>query len=518
MIRPWSFCSLLTRIAVRSFSNGDIGVAQQGRGLFKQALDGDFTIKNSDDAKLFLNATLNRQDTSVGCVERILKSRHGIRCFQDAFNIDKSPRYMNSTLRPVLSWLQHPQLQGAGNGVYLRRILHALVDRSPFWEAFVYNHKTELINAKSMQCFGWLLLQLLTLTPKIHPAYITVAEDPVVRLVFKNSTDPSVVRLGERIERISNFHKFGNTLSSTVSSQPCHDNDFKDIKDISIFPILNEALSDGHPRFLRPSEVEEEEESHDRKVHKYISNLFRLYREDLLLEAKEDIRIALGNQRSLRQPIRITGLKPYGTSCLDASKNFHHPWTLMLKRIDELSELKNLNQEAREAYIDEHPKFIPDQSLGILIADGDPVAIVKTWRDEGLLSQSIICAHIPSRNDANRVLPRLSDTAELEIVLFTTAGYAHEPVLGKLQNLALVPFEEEIIFWDSSKCTLNSEVMNTRGIKDLISQLQRRPEQDLKREMKLKTSVSLDRSQAKCLVSSLRQRLSLVQGPPGTGK
>ena len=290
---------------------------------------------------------------------------------------------MDSTLQPVLSWLQHPELQSAGNGVYLRRIVHALVDRSSFWEAFVHNHKYELIDTNSMQCFGWLLLKMLTLTPKVHPAYLMVAEDPLVRGAFRRSQDQDVVGLGKRIERLSNLHKSGITLRNTIHFQPCHDNDFKDITDISIFPTLNEALSDGQPRFLRPSEVEDEK-NRNRKVHKYISNLFR---------------------------------------------------------------------------------------------------------------------------------------TKLEIILFTTAGYAHEPVLGRLQALALpVPFEEEIIFWDSYKRVASSEVVKNQGLRNIVSQLQREPEQDLKKAMKLKTSVSLDPSQAKCLVSSLMQRLSLVQGPPGTGK
>ncbi|CAD0089538.1 unnamed protein product [Aureobasidium mustum] len=162
---------------------------------------------------------------------------------------------------------------------------------------------------------------------------------------------------------------------------------------------------------------------------------------------------------------------------------------------------------------------MPDGALGFVVADGEPVAVVKILRDEALLAGSIICIQIPHLELIPQAMLAMMNATILNLVLLNTAGYAYEPVLGRLQNTTEIPFEEELLFWDDSKTPKESEAYDSSlKIREIVKQLEESHESNLQDIMQLKSSVVLDPSQAASLVAALKQQLSLVQGPPGTGK
>ena len=55
------------------------------------------------------------------------------------------------------------------------------------------------------------------------------------------------------------------------------------------------------------------------------------------------------------------------------------------------------------------------------------------------------------------------NATNLEIVLLNTAGYAYEPVLGRLQETTEVPFERELLFWDDSMMLEEAGAYKTEG-------------------------------------------------------
>lgn len=50
----------------------------------------------------------------------------------------------------------------------------------------------------------------------------------------------------------------------------------------------------------------------------------------------------------------------------------------------------------------------------------------------------------------------------------------------------------------------------------LIDCVERDPRRDLKHLLGTSSSILLDESQSQCLLTGLKQRVSLIQGPPGT--
>ena len=153
-----------------------------------------------------------------------------------------------------------------------------------------------------------------------------------------------------------------------------------------------------------------------------------------------------------------------GVSCLDASrKNGQHPWSLKLECSETLPELKDLNSEQRKAFIKEDIEFMPDGALGLVVADGEPVAVIKILRDEALLAKSVICVSFHHRGTIPQAMLRMINATNLDLVLLNTAGYAYEPVLGRLQETTEIPFERELLFWDDSQILEESEAYKIEG-------------------------------------------------------
>ncbi|KAG9613201.1 P-loop containing nucleoside triphosphate hydrolase protein, partial [Aureobasidium melanogenum] len=467
------------------------------------------------------NATLNQKDNPIGVVKEILASQRGLKCLHDAFNIDDTPEYVDIVLQPMMSWLQYPALQSASNGFYLRRTLQALVNPlgSRFWKAYHSHVKYELVDERSIQCFAWLLLQLLTNTRNVRPYDLMIAKDPLVQRVLADSSYDHTHYLGQRIQRVYALHQTANSRRGRDVFQPQHNNDFQNFKDIGIFPTTQEVVSDTKPRIWHAAEVFEEPNP-TRRLYVYLANLFRLYRQDWLEEIKEQVQIALGKETETPRNITTLSVKLTGVSCRDTTrKHGQHPWSLKLECSEPLPELKDLNPEQRKAFIKDDTDFMQDGALGFIVADGEPVAIVKILRDEALLARSIICIQIPHRELMSQAMLVMMNAASLDLVLLNTAGYAYEPVLGRLQTTTEIPLEEELLFWDESHTPIESKAYSSGfKIREIVKQLEERPESNLQDIMKLEHSVVLDSSQAASLVVALKQRLSLVQGPPGTGK
>lgn len=488
--------SLPSRIFTHLFSS-------HGRvsGVFKQTLIGEFLVDSPSKARTFLRSLLNQDGDRAGCVARIILSRQGLNALRDAFAIHKASSDVDSILQPVLSWLQDldPDCTGR-NAVYVRRTIQVLVDPPAFWSSYANYFKYELINEKSKHCFAWLLLQILTIMPKLQPIDEVIAKDPLVQQVLKDSSDESTRRFAQRIER-------------AVESLPLGDRR-KHWRNMSILPTAEHVLSDDLISRLWKASKTENEKDLARKRRMYMENLFRQYHADLVEEIKEDMRGAGHDQAT-----KISKLKLEGIPCEDTSKRHgKYPWSWELSCSDGLLELDDLSLEERQKYIREHTDFIPDQCLGALFVHGELLAIVNVRRDEARLAKLSICVHIPDKMVARQVLPQMLDIAEFELELFSAAGFAHEPVLTRIKALHEIPFEYELLAWDSDSEIQTSVTMANPGIQDIVRQLENEPNKDLQNIMGLETSISLDSSQAVCLHSCLTQCVSLVQGPPGTGE
>ncbi len=103
-----------------------------------------------------------------------------------------------------------------------------------------------------------------------------------------------------------------------------HDNDFADIRKIAILPTPDE-LASKDPFLRRAADVQAgDTRSHNLALH--TDNQFRLLREDMLRDLREEIQIALSSKKGRRRSLCIDGL-----SLADVLCDERQPWSLQLQ-------------------------------------------------------------------------------------------------------------------------------------------------------------------------------------------
>jgi len=189
---------------------------------------------------------------------------------------------------------------------------------------------------------------------------------------------------------------------------------------------------------------------------------------------------------------------------------------LQLCAYNGLPQLVSLDSKKRTKFITENRNFVRHDSLAALMCDNVLAALVTICRDEKLLSrkQSIIYVRINGSSTMKRALTLLKKANHVSLVQLNTVIFAYKPILERLQSIKEIPLTEDILLWSTSKTLQPSSLLKSNGVMQIVTALQQDPQQDLQQLLRLGKSVTLDASQADCLVATLSQSASLVQGPP----
>lgn len=114
-------------------------------------------------------------------------------------------------------------------------------------------------------------------------------------------------------------HKIQHILLTRSVALPCqhgitpggrHDNDFEDFRQIAIFPTADEFLSTDKPFYRRADAISDAEL--DNRAAMHLDNQFRLLREDMLAELREDLQVATRKKKGKRPASILTDLSAVG--------------------------------------------------------------------------------------------------------------------------------------------------------------------------------------------------------------
>jgi hypothetical protein len=491
-----------------SNGRGDVRSARL-RSFFKKIVAGEESLVHLQHSKLFIQAICD-QSERVRCIENLISSPNGLSALQRALHLDISPAAFEIYAIPIIRYLQAPELKIICAGEFLQRIILYIVDPPVFWNAFVSAHKAGRLEAAGMRCFSWLLLQLVSFpTDKASP-YRELAKDSTVQSPLLESLIPEVRVIGQRIKHI---------LETTASPSQFgmdgpggrHDNDFKDIRNISILPTPDELASNEPPFLRRAVDIEDCPESTRLAMH--IDNQFRLNREDMVRDLREELQIALGAKKGRRRGLIISNLSLNGIECDD-----RRPWALRLECSDDLPKIPKGNPGQRKKFFTDNRSYLKHESLACIVTDGKPVALVTINRKEDLLahSQPLICVSFSSKESGfRRALLCLKSASQIQLVQLNAAVFAYEPILRQLQATKEFLLRDEILYWEKGKPLMTVSTPKTPSFQRLLQQLENDPTHDLQHLLGLAKPTKLDKSQAACLLAGVSQRLSLVQGPPG---
>ncbi|KAI9763908.1 MAG: hypothetical protein M1840_009020 [Geoglossum simile] len=483
---------------------------------FHDVLFGKRSLSTSKDGERFIEAVCSQPDRPA-CLQKLVVHAPGLSSVQGCLWFDTSPTFLNGPSTSLLKYLQDPRLRGICGGYFFQQVILRIVDPPIFWDPFVRAYKCDDLEKQAQQAFGWLLLELISLSDMKHVAYIGIAQDPTIQQRLLSSTEFEVRTIGERIKHVV------ATLTSPVTPEGewgpggRHDNDKEDFRLISIHPTADE-LTSSQPAFLRVLQAVENHEPKDARPAVHLDNQFRLLREDMLGEIREELHIALGRKKGRHRGIVIDELVPIGVDFGPPGNSRHTPWGLKLESKTDFNKLfkTKVDPKMRKSHLTANPNTFKHQSLACLIVDGDVVAFPTIIRNEDLLIKTppIVVVQLTGDTSTHKALLRLKSAKTAKLVQIDTAVFSYEPVLRRLQEIKELSLANELLLWDPSRPTTKPPSIPTH----IVASLEGDPQKDLQQLLNTPKPIMLDASQGASLLMSLTQNVSLIQGPPGTGK
>jgi len=477
--------------------------------LFHKVLYDQRALSTARDGKLFIEALCVQTDPAA-CAHKLITSPSGLSALQASVRFDTSITFLNENAAPLLRYLQSPSLKAISSGSILAQLLLSMVEPPFFWDALASSFTSGLLNTNASQGFAWLLLQLLSLPGKASSPYFVVARSSVILNSILSSQDGETRILGQKIKHILPMDVSELHCDAESKAGGRHDNDHADYKDISIMPTADELLSKDRP-FFRTAEFMDDPEIILSRCSIHLDNQFRLLREDMLGEIREELKILTKKKAGRHKGIIVDGLSLAGTEMGTDRKRL--PWGVVLKCSQELPQLRKIDPKKRKNFLNDNRQILRQGNMACLLIDGEPVAFPTIHRDEVELAKTPATITIQFPDDATlpNALFKMKTAEDVKLAQLDAAVFAFEPFLRRLQEMHDLPLREELLHWEAGK---NIQGPSFQPL-NVIAVLTKHSGKDLKSLLRLKKSVILDDSQMKSLCTSLSQRVSLVQGPPG---
>jgi len=479
--------------------------------VFNEIIQGNPITKYN--ATQFLESIYTRPDPA-SCVDKIIASCNGLGALQQAMRLKLDPQFFNGQAAPLLKFFQAPDLKIINGGLYLNQIVLAISDPPIFWDAFRREFLKGELNEEAKISIGWLLLQLCSLPTELSAAYRQHSDTRTILDILLSPSSPQAARsIGYNIKHVLDTCVSLTSANAVFGQGPGgrHDNDFEDFRAISILPTADEIAS-SEPAFLRPANVLEDPATKDSCISIHLDNQFRLLREDMLYEMREELKIVFGTKKGFHRGTKITDLYVNGIDCGAVGKRTK--WSLVTICGNDIPWLsKEKGKKRRKEFLDDHPKFLKHQSLACLVCGNEVIAFPTIFRDEDRLTKvpPEIVLQFDGHQRTINALRKLKTTDDVTLIQIDTAIFAYEPILKRLQSTSTLPLSSELLLWRKGdpvgKVSLRAE--------SVIQHLQANPRRDLQHVLSTSRSIELDDSQASSFISGLTQKVSLIQGPPG---
>ncbi|KAH8103940.1 P-loop containing nucleoside triphosphate hydrolase protein [Cristinia sonorae] len=463
-------------------------------------------------APLFLEAITSWPDPAA-CVEKLIASNKGLVALQQAVRSNSDPAFFNQRVAPVLIYFDSPDLRIINGGTYLHQIVIKIVDPPIFWDAFRKSFLEGRLDERAQLSIAWLLYQLCSLPSELSKAYREHDDTQrILAVLLAPSSPPQIHSMGQRVKNILDTCMSLTSVNATIGHGPGgrHGNDFEDFRMISILPTADE-LSSTEPSFIRPAYILDDPASESSRVSIHIDNQFRLLREDMLYEMREELQITFGKKKGFHRGVKIFNLRVKELECGPEGKRTR--WGLVLECLGGIAILsKEKNTKARRNYLDDHTKFLKHQSVACLISGNEVVSFPTISRDEARLSKDTPELVLQFTEHIDRALYTLTSSSDAYIIQIDTAIFSYEPILKRLQAFTTLPLASEILLWKRG-----DPVGRVRSrAEQVISALSADHGTDLRPLLGTSSSTKLDNSQAVSLITGLTQECTdLIIG---TGK
>ncbi|PGH26481.1 hypothetical protein AJ80_01795 [Polytolypa hystricis UAMH7299] len=464
---------------------------------------GKRTVDRVADAKLLLEAICDQPDR-LRCVERVLSSPSTISALQKSFRVDLSNEFVNGPVSEFLTYIQDPSIESFCNGQFSRKIV-------AFINTFVGAYQRKLLTEKSSLNFAWVLLSLLK-SPACPDDILQVARTIVQNRSFVDSSLLDIRTIGYKIDNILKTLSAPLTDADGYRPGGRHDNDLENFREISILPTPDELASTELPFYRRADEIYLADS--DSRPTAHYDNQFRLLREDMLAELRDDLQVARGQKKGRRSGYRIDGLVFKGVDCGDHRRRKQCCLTFFCQ--NGLPGLAGLPKKARKKILADKRAFVKHQAFGCLLEGRNIVAFgTVDLPASSLLDEApLLALCVMGRDGLNRVFTSANSGNALTFIVVNTAVFAYEPILQRLQEKTEFPMANTLLSPEPSQSILASNGKLT----GVIERIKACGGNGIGAILGTKRKVDLDGFQSKSLLSVLEHEVSTIHGPPGTGK
>ena len=482
------------------------------RKLFTAITNGRRAVKSSDDAKLFLEAICHQQDRP-GCIERLVAAPQGLQALKMSLRSDVSSTFINESSGSLLRYIADDSVRQLCSGQLVQDILLVVLEPPTFWNALEKCYDERTLSPSGIHAFACLLVELLfSLPPSLLPLNTyDIAEKALDTGGLLDSSSTDIRSLAYKIQDAVRCRASSGTLLGTIKPGGRHDNDFEDFRKIAIFPTTDEFLAKEQPFYRQSDAVFETEPEKRAAVH--LDNQFRMLREDMLGELRNDLKIVGRSKQGRRGSLRLTNLVFHGVDCGTEKKRKQA--SIALRCYQGLPDLSGMTQDERKKYYADNRTFLKHMSLGCLLCSKEIVAFATVDRNEDLLSEDtpIILLRIFGDSAFMKTLISLKTIHQqkFEFVQVDTPFFAYEPVLKCLQEKSSLPFPNELLGLVEPGQIAKSPI----APEQVVSEIEGNQGCNLRELLHLPKDVILDRSQTESLVAGLSHSVSLIQGPPG---
>ncbi|TVY43119.1 NFX1-type zinc finger-containing protein [Lachnellula subtilissima] len=487
----------------------DIRQARLSR-FFNGVIYGQKPVTTATNGRLFIEAICSQPDPAA-CVSKILTSTSGLSALQTSVRFDTSVSFLNNHGSKLLLYLQEESLRTINSGSALAKILLQVVQPPYFWDAYTKAFREGSLDSVAFSSYAWLLLQLISLPGDWASVPAQLVRNPDILERILGSSDNATRHVGYKIQHSLQLNPDQNSPDADDRPGGRHDNDHADYRQVSIMPTRDELLSRDRPYFRTAEFLDDPENLLSRSIF-HIDNQFRLLREDMLGEMREELATIQDRKSGNHKGTIINKLTMCGVQ-VDTERQ---PWGVRLQLDGILPQLKKLSQNKRVDFLKNNRHILRHGNLCCLMIDNELAAFATISRDEDQLTgdPSSIVVQFADDSTLSSTLFKAKSASDIKLVQLDTAIFAFEPFLRRLQGIIDLPLEDDLVNWEAGDEIGVSSFQPSR----ILQELENSAGNELKQLLGARKSVILDESQVASLISCLSQRVSLVQGPPGTGK
>jgi hypothetical protein len=482
---------------------------------------GEQQIINAHSANLFLQAckAFTDKNSAVKCVEVLISNPSGVAALERAVRADLSPHFITSTTLPFILTLSDDGVIALNNGGFLRQILSAILEPCTFWSASMDAYTSGRLDSLGLEAFAWLCLQIVSDQANFGAQKLAVEQIMEHQSLLKSQL-PEVRKIAYRIDKVIKIFSQPGLVTSGVTPGGRHDNDHANFRQICIYPTSDELTSTDPPYLQRLEEVFDT--PMDSRSQTYRDWLFRLLREDMLSELREDLQVAMGQKKSKRQPVALGQMKLVNIEVDKTTMRHIHPYSLFVACDRGVNFPRNMSRDKKVAFLANSKHFMKHDSFGALCCNDKIIAFGSLVRNDTNLLKSppIVGLKFTDNSGFKSALTAFQSPIkdQLKFLIVGTATFAYEPILERLKTIADLPLEAQLI--DHGQPSL--EVLRPSRLDALLDRSRASLEAGVGITLTSKFThnkeISLRGAQLKSFIHGLSSDLALIQGPPGTGK